>query len=75
MFLTSITILQFCLAHAINVVNYLTILLFNFFSNPNIIFKQEVANELEVQRIGPQHQAGSDSLLTGLTFFRYASLK
>lgn len=31
---------------------------------------QELANELEVQRIGPQHQAGSDSLLTGQTFFK-----
>lgn len=31
---------------------------------------QEVANELSVKRIGPQHQAGSDSLLTGQTFFK-----
>ena len=31
---------------------------------------QEVANELDVRRIGPQHQAGSDSLLTGQTFFK-----
>ena len=31
---------------------------------------QEVANELDVPRIGPQHQAGSDSLLTGQTFFK-----
>merc|ERR1719420_270118 len=31
---------------------------------------QELASELEVQRIGPQHQAGSDSLLTGQTFFK-----
>ena len=35
-----------------------------------IICLQEVANELEVLRIGPQHQAGSDSLLTGQTFFK-----
>merc|ERR1719369_2650364 len=35
---------------------------------------QEVANELEVLRIGPQHQAGSDSLLTGLTFFKMTEM-
>lgn len=35
---------------------------------------QEVANELEVPRIGPQHQAGSDSLLTGQTFFKMKEL-
>jgi CCR4-NOT transcription complex subunit 7/8 len=28
----------------------------------------KLAEVLEVQRIGPQHQAGSDSLLTSLTF-------
>nr|CAD7438336.1 unnamed protein product [Timema bartmani]CAD7587710.1 unnamed protein product [Timema genevievae] len=31
---------------------------------------QEVSEQLELQRIGPQHQAGSDSLLTGMTFFK-----
>jgi CCR4-NOT transcription complex subunit 7/8 len=31
---------------------------------------QDVADELQIPRIGPQHQAGSDSLLTSNTFFR-----
>ncbi|XP_022086197.1 CCR4-NOT transcription complex subunit 7-like [Acanthaster planci] len=31
---------------------------------------QEVADFLQIQRVGPQHQAGSDSLLTQLAFFK-----
>ncbi|KAI9639227.1 putative ccr4-not transcription complex, subunit 7 [Dioszegia hungarica] len=31
---------------------------------------QEIAESIGVQRIGPQHQAGSDSLLTAAVFFR-----
>ncbi|KAK4051262.1 CCR4-NOT core DEDD RNase subunit [Microbotryomycetes sp. JL221] len=34
---------------------------------------QEVADDLQVARIGPQHQAGSDSLLTSSTFFKMRS--
>ena len=35
---------------------------------------QEVADMLEVERIGPQHQAGSDSLLTGKAFFKMTEI-
>jgi len=31
---------------------------------------QEVSEILELERVGPQHQAGSDSLLTGAAFFK-----
>ncbi|ORY99279.1 ribonuclease H-like domain-containing protein [Syncephalastrum racemosum] len=31
---------------------------------------QDIADDLQVSRIGPQHQAGSDSLLTCSTFFK-----
>ncbi len=30
----------------------------------------KLAETLEVERIGPQHQAGSDSLLTSFTFLK-----
>ena len=35
---------------------------------------QRVAEDLKVERIGPMHQAGSDSLLTNTTFFRLAEI-
>ncbi|KAH9999597.1 CAF1-domain-containing protein [Russula compacta] len=35
---------------------------------------QEVADDLGVMRIGPSHQAGSDSLLTASTFFKMREL-
>ncbi|KXJ06568.1 CCR4-NOT transcription complex subunit 7, partial [Exaiptasia diaphana] len=31
---------------------------------------QEVSELLELERVGPQHQAGSDCLLTGNSFFK-----
>jgi CCR4-NOT transcription complex subunit 7/8 len=35
---------------------------------------QDLADELKIKRIGPQHQAGSDSLLTLHTFFKMKQL-
>ena len=35
---------------------------------------QDVADEVGVERIGPQHQAGSDALLTSETFFKLRSI-
>ena len=34
----------------------------------------KLAEDLEVERIGPEHQAGSDSLLTQATFYKMRSL-
>eukprot|EP01112_Ceratiomyxa_fruticulosa_P018610 TRINITY_DN5984_c0_g1_i1.p1 TRINITY_DN5984_c0_g1~~TRINITY_DN5984_c0_g1_i1.p1 ORF type:complete len:390 (-),score=68.96 TRINITY_DN5984_c0_g1_i1:44-1213(-) len=34
----------------------------------------DLAVDLEIQRVGPQHQAGSDSLLTSATFFKMRKL-
>lgn len=31
---------------------------------------QDVADELQIARVGPQHQAGSDALLTCKTYFK-----
>ena len=36
---------------------------------------QDVADDLKVERIGPQHQAGSDSLLTCITFFKMRKVR
>lgn len=36
---------------------------------------QELADALHVQRVGFKHQAGSDSMLTGETFFRFLEVR
>jgi CCR4-NOT transcription complex subunit 7/8 len=43
--------------------------IYNLFRNLeiNCLFKYPL---IKIERFGPQHQAGSDSLLTGLTFFK-----
>ncbi|KJE97425.1 CCR4-NOT transcription complex [Capsaspora owczarzaki ATCC 30864] len=35
---------------------------------------QDVSDDLEVERYGPQHQAGSDSMLTAFAFFKMRQL-
>lgn len=37
--------------------------------------RAQVASQLGVERIGPQHQAGSDSLLTSATFMKLLSTR
>ena len=37
-------------------------------------FSSTLAEDLEVERIGPEHNAGSDSLLTQATFFKMRQL-
>ena len=37
-------------------------------------YDAELAEDLEVERIGPEHNAGSDSLLTQATFFKMRQL-
>ena len=34
----------------------------------------KLAEDLDVERVGPMHQAGSDSLLTASTFFKLRSV-
>ena len=51
-------------------IKYMTSLLDGFFGG-----LQKCADDLQVQRIGPEHQAGSDSLLTMSTYFELAKRK
>ncbi len=51
-------------------IKYMTSLLDGFFGG-----LQKCADDLNVKRIGPEHQAGSDSLLTMSTYFELAKKK
>ena len=54
----------------------------NIYDMKNIVWKygyyhiglQKLASDLDVERIGLQHQAGSDSLITSMTFFKLAEV-
>jgi len=35
---------------------------------------QQLASDLDIERIGRQHQAGSDSLITGKAFFKFTKV-